>query len=110
MKRVALIVFFLIALVATWFASVPQATMLVAKPVYERLAPGIVVPGPDMVWIANVVWTPIAGAPLSTAERHGWPHVFTWILGLWAFLGTPIAGAILAAWALRVSLDPQTSV
>lgn len=39
------IIFFLFALCAMWFASVPQATMLVAEPVYQLLAPELDVSG-----------------------------------------------------------------
>ncbi len=110
MKLTALIAFFLFALVATWFASVPQATMLLARPVYLHFAPDLVAPGPDMVWIANIVWTPIAGTPMSVAYRHDWPIAIAWLFSLWAFVGTPVAGGLLATWLLRISTDKSRSV
>jgi hypothetical protein len=107
--RLQNIIFFLFALGAMWFASVPQVTMLVAEPVYQRLAPESDAPGQKGVWIANVVWTPIAGAALSTSVRHGWPKIFTGIFGFWAFLGAPIAGAVLATWAFGITLSKDFS-
>lgn len=68
--RLQSIIFFLFAIGAMWFASVPQVTMLVAEPVYQRLAPESDAPGQKSVWIANVVWTPIAGAAFSASVRH----------------------------------------
>lgn len=97
MKKSTLALFFVVALVATWFASVPQATMLMATPAYRMFGLDT-----DHVWIANIFWTPIAGAPLSVAGIHGRPGAIIWIFALWAFIGVPLVGATLATWLLCV--------
>lgn len=97
----ALTFFFCLALVAMVFACGPQLTMPVANPVYGCLSMDT-----ERQWIANVIWTPLAGAPLCVAGRHGWPVVVQWLLAVWALLGAPVVGATFATWLLHVRTCP----
>src|SRR5437868_3557745 len=78
-----------IAAALVFCVSAPQLLMVVARPVYRVLF-GVSDPH---VWIANVVWTPISGFPLTTAERIGIPPgVFT--LGPFAMWGMFVVPAL----------------
>lgn len=92
MKRVAL--FILVAFI-TWVVSTPQLVILTLSPAYQALF-GI---SPD-AWVANVIWTPLAGIPASAAVTFGAPRVVNILCLIWAIALLPLAAASLALrWA-----------
>jgi hypothetical protein len=68
--------------------------MVAALPVYHLLSGN----NSAEPWIANIVWTPIAGFPITTAFQLGaQPGPLMLFPLVWGFIGVPL----FAGWAVR---------